>query len=100
MSTGFTLERSGEGRVRLAGRLGFDEAPAAFRRTGELLDGSAAELEVDAGALREVDSATLAVLLSWAADAARRGIRLRVSSAPGGLRALAQLCGAEALLGI
>ena len=100
MSAAFTLERTGAGCARLSGRLGFAEAAVAFRRSGELLDGAPASLDVDAGALREVDSATLALLLAWAADAARLGTRLRVRSAPEGLRALAQLCGTEALLGI
>jgi phospholipid transport system transporter-binding protein len=100
VSAPFTLERTGAGQARVAGRLGFAEAAAAFRRTGELLEGAPASLELDAADLREVDSATLALLLAWAAHAAHRGTRLRVRPAPQGLHALAHLCGTEALLGI
>jgi phospholipid transport system transporter-binding protein len=59
-----------------------------------------AEVVADVGALEGVDSATLAVLLAWAARMQATGRGLRVVAAPAGLAALARLCGAEALLGL
>ncbi|MBN8727780.1 MAG: STAS domain-containing protein [Xanthomonadales bacterium] len=100
MSAAFVLERTGPGTARLSGRVGYEEAAAAFLRADALLEGASASMELDAADLRDVDSATLGVLLAWVARAARQGITLRVRQPPQGLRALAHLCGTEALLGI
>jgi ABC-type transporter Mla MlaB component len=100
VSEGLRIERIGAGQVRLAGTVGFGQAGAAFGRGAELLDGSAPDLDVDVSGLREIDSATLALLLAWAAEAARRHVRLRLTAVPDDLKALAHLCDAEPLLGI
>lgn len=94
------IERGGNGQVRVAGRLGFSEATAALVRSGELLDGGGREVMIDIAGIEGIDSATLAVLLAWAARAQTRGIALRFTGVPAGLRALAHLCDAEPLLGI
>lgn len=100
MSEGLRIERVGAGQVRLAGAIGFEQAAAAFGRGAELLDGSAPDLTVDVSGLRDIDSATLALLLAWAAEAARRQVRLRLIAVPADLKALAHMCDAEPLLGI
>jgi len=100
VSEGLRIERVGAGQARLAGANGFEQAAAAFGRGAEMLDGSASDLIVDVSGLRDVDSATLALLLAWAAEAARRKVRLRLTAVPAELKALAHLCDAEPLLGI
>ena len=95
----FRIERADAARVRVAGEIGFANAADAVARTGELFTGNA-DVTVDLAGLARADSATLGVLLIWAATAAVRGVRLRFANAPQGLMALAHLCDAEPLLGI
>lgn len=94
------IERLPDGRMRVAGGLGFDQASEALARGQLLYEGGRGEVEVDLAGLREVDSATLAVLLAWTARAARAGVALRFTGAPASLLALARLCDAAPLLGI
>lgn len=99
MSGALRIERTGAGSVRIAGEIGFANAGEGVARTAELFDG-ASDVTVDLGGLSRVDSATLGVVLIWAAAAALRRVRLRFTQVPAGLRALAHLCDAEPLLGI
>ena len=86
--------------MRVSGSVGFANAGDGVARSDEVLGGGGSkELAVDLGGLSHVDSATLGVVLIWAARAAVRGIRLEFANAPAGLRALATLCDAEPLLG-
>ena len=85
--------------IRVAGELGFANADEGVARSNEVTSGSAA-IGIDIGGIERPDSATLGVLLIWAARAAARGVRLRFTNVPDGLRALARLCDAEPLLGI
>jgi phospholipid transport system transporter-binding protein len=85
--------------VRVAGEIGFQNAGDAVARTGELFAGNT-DVTVDLAGLTRADSATLGVLLIWAAAAAVRGVKLRFSNVPTGLMALAHLCDAEPLLGL
>ena len=94
------IERLPDGRMRVAGGLGFEQASEALARGQLLYEGGSGEVEVDLAGLREVDSATLAVLLAWTARAARAGVALRFTGAPASLLALARLCDAAPLLGI
>jgi len=97
MATVLVIERA-DGGVRLRGRLGFDDAAAATPRWRELVGPGAKQVDVDASGLERPDSATLAVLLAWAAHASAAGAQLRFRRMPEGLLALARLCGAEDLL--
>lgn len=99
MSAALRIERVDPAQVRVAGELGFANAGEGVARTGELF-GSGSEVTVDLTGLTRSDSATLGVLLIWAARAAARDTRLRFSNVPAGLGALAHLCDAEPLLGI
>jgi phospholipid transport system transporter-binding protein len=94
------IEREDASRIRVSGRLGFSEASAALARGDELLGATGRDVAVDVAGLEGVDSATLAVLLAWAARARIQGVALRFTDVPAGLRALAHLCDAEPLLGI
>ena len=98
--TALRIERAGAAAARVSGDLGFADAAAAWSRAGEFLVGAAGELAVDVAGVSNVDSATLAVLLAWAAHARRAGVVLRFRQAPAGLAALAHLCGTESLLGM
>lgn len=93
----FAIERDAGG-VRLRGRLGFANAAAVTPRWRELIADGVASSEVDAAGLVRCDSATLAVLLAWAAHASVAGVRLRFRNLPAELQALARLCGTEDLL--
>ncbi|HET6546279.1 MAG TPA: STAS domain-containing protein [Rhodanobacteraceae bacterium] len=93
------IERAGDGRVRVAGALGFANAGLALPRAAEFEAGRSAT-EVDLSGLTDADSATLAVLLAWSARATQRSARLRYSNMPEGLRALARLAEVEPLLGL
>ncbi|HEV7490262.1 MAG TPA: STAS domain-containing protein [Rhodanobacteraceae bacterium] len=93
------IERVDAANVRVAGEIGFANASEGVARTNELL-GDKSDVTVDLRDLTRSDSATLGVLLIWAAAAALRRIRLRFTNAPEGLRALAHLCDAEPLLGL
>jgi len=97
MAAPLVIERGNAG-ARLRGRLGFDEAAAATPRWRELVAAGDAQVVVDASGLERPDSATLAVLLAWAAHAGAAGVRLDFRALPDGLLALARLCGTEHLL--
>ena len=100
MTLAFTIERLDRTLARVRGRLGFAEATAALARSGEVLEDAQPTIDVDVAGLDGIDSATLAVMLAWAAHAAAGGATLRLSDTPPDLKALAQLCDAEPLLGI
>lgn len=93
------IERVDATHVRIEGEIGFANASEAVARTGELFVGNS-DVTVDLGNLARSDSATLGVLLLWAARAAMRQVHLRFTNPPTGLKALAHLCDAEPLLGI
>jgi phospholipid transport system transporter-binding protein len=93
------IERVDATHVRIDGEIGFANASEAVARTGELFAGNS-DVMVDLGNLARSDSATLGVLLLWAAKAAMRHVHLRFTNPPTGLKALAHLCDAEPLLGI
>ena len=92
------IERVDAKNVRVVGEIGFANASEGVARTNEVIGGDS-ELTVDLAGLKRSDSATLGVLLIWAAAAAFRRVRLRFTNAPTGLKALAHLCDAEPLLG-
>lgn len=74
-------------------RITFDNAAEALRNPP-------ATDSVDLSKLAEVDSATLAVLIAWSAQAHARGVSLRYVDAPPALRNLARLSDVDRLLGL
>jgi phospholipid transport system transporter-binding protein len=93
------IERVDATSVRVSGSVGFANAGDGVARSDEILGGESKALAIDLGGLSHVDSATLGVVLIWAARGALRGMKLTFANAPAGLRALATLCDAEPLLG-
>lgn len=95
----FGLESDTLGTLRVTGAISYANAARALAhvphapRAGETLD-------IDLFALENPDSATLAVLIAWAAAVRSRGATLRYRRAPQGLRNLARLCDVEGLLGL
>jgi ABC-type transporter Mla MlaB component len=74
-------------------RITFDNATAA-------LSNPPAPGNVDLSALVDADSATLAVLIAWAAQVRQRGGSLSYLNAPQALRNLARLSDVDGLLGL
>ena len=86
-----------EGGVRLSGALVFASATSAFRQLVALLPASGS-LAVDLSGLAASDSAGLAALVEWRAQAIRRGVHLRFAKPNPDLRALARLSDLDAEL--
>lgn len=97
MPSALSITADGDHRARIAGRIHVANAAAVLIRFDELP--RAASVTVDVSALGDADGITLAVLLAWAARAAREGCRMHFVALPDKLRALAQLCEVEELLG-
>ncbi|HET8941401.1 MAG TPA: STAS domain-containing protein [Rudaea sp.] len=87
------------GTLRVAGAISFANAARAMGQAPQLVRNSR-PLNLDLAALENADSATLAVLIAWSAQARRQGAVLRYLRAPQGLRNLARLCDVESLLGL
>jgi phospholipid transport system transporter-binding protein len=95
----YSLETDSLGTLRLRGAISFANAAQALAAPPQV-PGSGAALNLDLAALESADSATLAVLIAWSAQAFRRGAALRYHRAPQGLRNLAKLADVEGLLGL
>ncbi|MGA9335215.1 MAG: STAS domain-containing protein [Rudaea sp.] len=95
----FSLESDTLGTLRLRGAISFANAARAMGQAPQLSRNGRA-LELDLSALENADSATLAVLIAWSAQARRQGSALRYLRAPQGLRNLARLCDVDELLGL
>ena len=96
----YTLESDSlGGTLRLCGAISFVNAAQAFASPPQAprRDGN---LDIDLAALENADSATLAVLIAWSAQARRRGANLRYVHVPQGLRNLAKLADVAGLLGL
>lgn len=88
--------------IALPRTLTMPQARAASAALAQALAGVErdARAVIDASALRELDTAALAVLLQAQRDAAARGVRLVVEGAPPQLRQIAALYGVDGLLGL
>ena len=95
----YSLETDSLGTLRLRGAISFANAAQALTAPPQAPGGSAA-LNLDLAALEGADSATLAVLIAWSAQALSRGATMRYHRAPQGLRNLAKLADVENLLGL
>lgn len=60
----------------------------------------AGDTVIDLGAVREVDSAAVALLLAWQREAQAAGSSLQFAAVPDGIASMAKLYGVDALLGI
>jgi phospholipid transport system transporter-binding protein len=97
-ASGFRLDTGTPATLGVSGVLGFDNAAAAWQAIrSALVAGSAARL--DLSGVSHCDSAGLACVLAATADADRRGLVVRVTGMPAGMRALATVCEVDHLLG-
>jgi len=95
----FNVESDTLGTLRVSGAISYANAGQALAQA-PLAPHTGSALDVDLSKLENADSATLAVLIAWSAQALRRGSSLRYLRAPQGLRNLARLCDVDALLGL
>lgn len=92
----FVVEAETGGTLRPRGALVFATARTALEQLIARLP-AGGSMAVDLGEV-EGDSAGLAVLVEWRAEANRRGVHLRYGNASAGLRALARLSDLDAEL--
>jgi phospholipid transport system transporter-binding protein len=94
----FRLHREAPGTLGVGGMLDFETAAAALEAISAAL---AAEpvARLDLAGVERADSAGLACVLAVQAEARRLGRPLAVVNMPAGMRALAQVCEVEALVG-
>ncbi len=85
--------------ISLPERLTMSEASAVLAQLQPAL-ATAADTVVDASALRELDTAAVAVLLACQRQAHAQGRQLRLTGAPAKLKQLAQLYGVDGLLAL
>lgn len=97
---GLTVDDAADSRVVLRGSLTFASAAAGYaaglRRIAALAAGD--RCDFDCSALGEADSAGLAVLIEWKAEAHRRGAELGYSGLSESLARLARITDVERLL--
>jgi phospholipid transport system transporter-binding protein len=98
-ATFFSLESDTLGTLRVTGAISYANAARALEHV-PVAPRAGAVLDIDLFALEKADSATLAVLIAWAAALKSRGATLRYLRAPQGLRNLAKLCDVDKLLGL
>jgi phospholipid transport system transporter-binding protein len=94
----FRLDASTPAILGVSGVLSFDSAGAALQDIeSALASGRAAQL--DLAGVSHCDSAGLACVVAAVAGASRRGRAIQVVGMPAGMRALAQVCEVDSLLG-
>ena len=86
------------GTLRVSGVISYANAADALARLPAPRGQGA--MDLDLSGLQHADSATLAVLIAWAARARKRGGELHLRNAPQALRNLAHLSDLESLLGL
>ena len=84
------------GRLVARGELGYPTAADALKAGLRLIDGE--DCTIDLGQVREGDSAGLAVLIEWLAQASQRGTRLRYENLPAQIMAIARISDVQDLL--
>ena len=91
------IERTADGVVRILGPLTFDTVEAVRAAVGGEFapHGGDGPVILDLAAVEPADSAGLALVVEWHRAARRAGRRIHFRSVPGGLRAIAGLCGVD-----
>jgi phospholipid transport system transporter-binding protein len=95
--TDFDWQDKGEGRFALSGEMSFETANQILRAS-ELLLGQHASLEIDLAGVGKADSAGLALMLEWKAQAGQRGAEMRFLNIPKSLQAVAKTSEVDQLL--
>lgn len=86
-----------DGRCAVRGPITVDNVVALLAQGNGLF--SAPAVTVDLGAVTEVDSSALSLLLEWRREALRNGRAIRYRNLPANLKSLADLYGVTELLG-
>jgi phospholipid transport system transporter-binding protein len=94
---GCDLQRDTDGVIRLSGTLDFESAPRLYARTASIF-AEGDDVVIDGSALDSANSAGLALLLEWLAEARRRECTMSFRVLPEALLALARLSGVDDLL--
>ena len=84
----FDLQDLGEGRFELSGDMSFETADQIFK-SSESSFGQYQALEIDLTKVRKADSAGLALLLEWKAQANQRAGEIKFIGIPDSLVAIA-----------
>jgi phospholipid transport system transporter-binding protein len=92
-----TLAVQGEGRISLAGELSFSSVPQLLRQSPEVFAGRQ-PIVLDLAGVRWADSAGLALLLEWLAQARRLGRPLQFVHVPEQILHMAEVSGLQDLL--
>ena len=94
----FQIAGSSPGRLIARGALTFETAGRARAQGRIALRNAGPKLAMDCGAISQSDSAGLAVLLDWLAEARRSGRSLRYEQLPAGLLGLARISAVDEFL--
>ena len=95
--SGAVLVSRGEAGFALEGVLDFDSVASLLAEGERMLTGSG-RLDLDLGAVREANSAGLALLLEWLDLARQRRLELRLHNLPDSLKRLAALANVDDFL--
>ncbi|MEJ2423745.1 MAG: STAS domain-containing protein [Candidatus Thiodiazotropha sp.] len=90
------IERVGAFHYQVQGAMTFETARVLLQQSSALFGGQP-EVEVDLSGVSRADSAGLALLLEWMAEAAQRDANLVLKGMPDALQAVARLCQVESL---
>ncbi|MEW8429980.1 MAG: STAS domain-containing protein [gamma proteobacterium symbiont of Ctena orbiculata] len=91
------VERDGAFRFHVQGDMTFSSVKDLLQRSTELFS-SVDELEVDLSQVDHADSAGLALVLEWMAQAGERNAKIVFTGNPESMISIARLCQAESLL--
>jgi phospholipid transport system transporter-binding protein len=91
------VERDGAFSFHVQGEMTFSNVKDLLQRSNEFFSGLQA-LEVDLSQVDHADSAGLALVLEWMAQAAERDARIVFTGVPASIVAIARLCQIESLL--
>jgi len=85
----FDFQEQGEGRFSLSGDMSFETANQILKSSEPLFRKHAA-LEIDLSGVGKADSAGLALMLEWKAQAGQRGAAIQFVAIPASLLAVAK----------
>lgn len=91
------IEQDG-GAIHFSGPLTMVSVNEALRESSALFTRDEGPWELDFSGVDDVDSAAVSLLLEWVRQAARLGIKLRISHLPDNLQCLVKVYGVEDLL--
>lgn len=91
------VERDGAFRFHVQGDMTFSSVNGLLQRSYELFS-TLEELEVDLSQVDHADSAGLALVLEWMAQASERNAKIVFTGVPDSMLSIARLCQVESLL--